>query len=98
METWKKVRALRERDKATAEERRGKYAHLGNSNNVFKGLLICDDCGSKLIRYKGVNDYFGVAYNYICPVRAHNLDMSCTLKKVHEKDIHELVHQAVCLW
>ena len=95
METWEKVRALRERDKATTEERWGKNAHFRNDNNVFKGLLICDDCGSKLTRHRCVSDCGSVVYNYICPVRANNLDMSCTHKNVRSKDLHELVYQAV---
>jgi DNA invertase Pin-like site-specific DNA recombinase len=95
METWEKVRALRAEAQAESERIRGKYAHIGNNNNVFKSLLICDDCGSKLMRYKGVSNYGGVSYTYICPVRTQNLDMTCTNKRVREKDLFELVYQEI---
>jgi len=95
METWEKVRALREQSIADSERRKGKYAHIGNHNNVFKGLLVCDDCGSKMVRYKSVSNYGGVAYTYICQVRAQNLDMTCTNKCVRENDLLELVYQQI---
>jgi len=95
METWEKVKALREKTIAENEKTKGKYAHIGNNNNVFKSILICDDCGSKLVRYKGVSNYGGVAYTYICPVRTQNLDMTCTNKNVREKDLSELIYQEV---
>lgn len=95
METWEKVRALRVEAQAESERRKGKYAHLGNNNNVFKSLLYCADCGSKMVRYKGVSNYGGVSYTYICSVRTQNLDMTCTNKNVREKDLLELVYQEV---
>lgn len=87
METWEKVQALRIKAKAESEKLRGKYAHIGNANNVFKSLLVCDDCGSKLMRYKGVSKQGSVSYTYICPVRTQNLDMTCTNKCVREKEL-----------
>ena len=95
LDTWGKVTALREEAQANAERIKGKYAHLGNNNNVFKGLLVCDDCGSKMMRYKGVSNYGGVSYTYICPVRTQNLDMTCTNKNVREKDLFELVYHDI---
>lgn len=95
MKTWEKVRALREQSLVDSAKIKGKYAHLGNNNNVFKSLLICDDCGSKLVRYKGVSNLGSVSYTYICPVRQQNLDMTCTNKCVREKDLLELVFQEI---
>jgi DNA invertase Pin-like site-specific DNA recombinase len=95
VETWEKVQAVRTQAKAESEKIKGKYAHLGNNNNVFKSVLICDDCGSKLVRYKGVSNSGSVSYTYICPVRTQNLDMTCTNKCVREKDLFELVYQEI---
>lgn len=95
METWGKVQALSEQRKSEFEEKKGRYAHLGNNNNVYKGLLICADCGSKLMRYKSVSNGGSVSYTYICQVRAQNLDISCTQKCVREKDLFELVYHNI---
>jgi hypothetical protein len=95
METWEKVRSLREQAKSEADRIRGKYAHIGNANNVFKGLLVCDDCGSKMMRYKNVSKYGSVSYTYICPVRTQNLNRTCTNKCVREADLLELVFQEI---
>jgi hypothetical protein len=86
---------LREQAKTEADRIKGKFAHIGNANNVFKSLLVCDDCGSKMMRYKSVSKYGSVSYTYICPVRTQNLDMTCTNKCVRENDLLELVFQEI---
>lgn len=69
--------------------RSGKYA---STENIFKGLLVCGDCGTKMIRYKDVSRAGTVRYTFICPVYAQNLGtQGCTLKSIGEPELKEAV-------
>ena len=55
-------------------EKKKRFDHIQNTENILKGLVYCGNCGTKLTRYKNVRENkhkepkFHVWYNYICPV------------------------------
>lgn len=72
---------------------RGKYP---SAENVFKGLVVCGDCGTKMSRYKGVSPAGAVRYTFICRVYAENLSgLGCTKKCVGEPELKETVFHAL---
>lgn len=95
MDTWNAVQAIREERKNTFFSNIGKNEHLGNKNNIFKGLVICDDCKTIMMRYKKVSKIGTVLYTFICPMRTQNLDISCPKKVVRERDLLDLVFKAI---
>lgn len=75
--------------------RNGKYA---STENIFKGLLVCADCGTKMVRYKDVSRAGKARYTFICPVYSQNLDgQGCTLKSIGEPELKEAVLHALRL-
>lgn len=82
------------------QERHEKYCNLRgkypSSENRFKGLLVCADCGTKMIRYKTVSPAGVVRYCFCCRVYAENLDgQGCTIKWVGEPELEETVLQSL---
>ena len=72
---------------------RGKYP---SSENRFKGLLVCADCGTKMVRYKDVSHAGTIRYSFHCRVYAENLDgQGCTMKWVGEPELEEAVLQSL---
>ncbi len=72
---------------------RGKYP---STENVFKSLVICGDCRTKMLRYKNVSPAGAVRYTFICRVYAENLSgQGCTKKCVGEPELKEVVFHAL---
>ncbi len=68
---------------------RGKYP---STENIFKGILICGDCGTKMVRYKEVSRLGTIRYGFHCRVYAENLSgQGCTRKWVGEPELKEAV-------
>ena len=76
-------------------EKAGKYAHIGNPENIFKGLLRCADCGVNLSRYKKVkpNKHY---FFHVCPNYERNQTRICKCRKsANEEVLIETVFNAV---
>lgn len=68
---------------------RGKYP---STESVFKGLVVCGDCKTKMVRYKGVSAAGTARYTFICRVYAENLSgQGCSKKCVGEPELKEAV-------
>lgn len=94
-DTFNKVQEIKEEQTRLHVSLNGKYAHVSNKENVFKGLLYCDDCKTKMTRYKDVSKAGSVCYRFICRVYAQNLSMTCTNKAVREDKLFECVFTAL---
>jgi len=70
-----------------------KSKHISNENYLFKGLLICEDCGSRLIRIKSHNN--PDSYSFLCPVKRKNLGTICTHKSVNETVLYDSVLESI---
>lgn len=94
-DTFNKVQEIKEEQTRLHVTLNGKYADISNKENVFKGLLRCDDCKTKMVRYKDVSKAGSVCYRFICRVYAQNLSMTCTNKSVREDKLFECVYAAI---
>lgn len=64
------------------------------TENIFKGILICSCCGSKLTRYKSFNltkQGYHVYYSYICPKHTSG----CSFTSISEADLLKAVYKTV---
>lgn len=82
------------------ETRRQKdvFLHAGASatENILKGLLICEDCGTKMMRYKSVSPAGTARYVFNCKIYAENLGgQGCSLKSVGEPELKECILQSL---
>ncbi|NJD02782.1 MAG: recombinase family protein [Ruminiclostridium sp.] len=91
-DTFYKVQKIKEEQNRLHVSLNGKYADISNKENVFKGLLRCEDCKTKMVRYKDVSKAGSVCYRFICRVYAQNLSMTCTNKSVREDNLFECVY------
>lgn len=74
---------------------RGKHE---TAENVFKGLLVCADCGRKMARHKNVTPRGTARYVFVCYVYEQNRGrQGCTKKYVREQDIQEAVSRSLRL-
>lgn len=72
---------------------RGKYL---STENVFKGLVVCGDCKTKMLRYKKALRSGHVRYTFICRIYTENLSgRGCTKKCVGEPELKEAVFHAL---
>lgn len=72
---------------------RGKYR---TTENIFKGILVCADCGTKMRRYKNVSAAGTARYTFICRIYTENLGgQGCTKKCIGEPELTEAVFFAL---
>ena len=91
--TFDRVQEINEQRRQASLAIRGKYA---TTENVFKGLLICADCGKKMVRHKSVSPMGTARYTFICRVYAQNLNgQGCTIKSIGEPELTECVLQTL---
>ncbi|RKJ04520.1 recombinase [bacterium D16-54] len=84
-----KVQSVSEQRHEECRRRMGKYPL---TENVFKGLVVCADCGMKMVRYKDVSRAGTARYTFICRVYAENLSgQGCTRKCIGEPELKEAV-------
>ena len=75
----------------------GKYDKISNNNNLFKGKIVCGDCGTNLTRYKTAKKgYKKARYTYICPHHAVFPD-KCKFIMIAEDILKEIVMNSVRL-
>lgn len=85
-ETFAALQAEREKNRAVYQSRQNGPAA---PENVFKGLVYCADCGTKMGRFKS-----GYNYNFQCNIYRDNLSgTGCTLKSIREDRIFECVYE-----
>jgi len=78
------------------EERHQKYCAIRGKyetkENIFKGLLICGDCGTKMVRCKSVSPTGTARYAFICRVYVENMGkQGCGIKRVGEPELEKAV-------
>ncbi|MCM1045721.1 MAG: recombinase family protein [Candidatus Gastranaerophilales bacterium] len=87
--TFDKVQELVEQRSRNYKSIRGKYE---TTENILKGLIICADCGEKMVRHKSVSPAGTARYVFQCRTYAENLGgQGCTLKNVGEPELKECI-------
>jgi len=97
-QTFDAVQQIGEESLREYNKKAGKFDHVGNPENILKGIAVCGCCGTRLIRYKNVRvnkwkePKYHVWYNYICP--AHKADPSrCSFLSIKETDLRGIVFE-----
>ena len=93
-ETFDKVQELAKRKNEEYFENLGRFAHLGSTENILKGLIYCADCKRPLVRYKNVSHEKKLWYTFICPTHADDIG-SCPLKSIREDVLIPMLLQAI---
>lgn len=94
-ELFDKVQKQLEEMKEAYHRNLGKYDKISNNNNLFKGKIVCGDCGTKAIRYKSAKEgYKKAQYSYICP---HHADFpeQCSFTSIAENTLKEIVMNSI---
>lgn len=73
----------------------GKYDKISDNNNVFKGKLICGECGSNIARLKRAKEgYKKAVYVYTC--RHHAIFREdCSFVSINEEKLKEIVLKSI---
>ena len=92
-QTFEQVQKLTEERHAESCALRGKYA---TTENVLKGLVVCADCDTKMMRYKSVYPSGKAHYTFLCGLYEQNRSVGkCSKKWVKEEDLKEAVFQGL---
>lgn len=92
-ETFDRVQELVEQRRQESRKIRGKYE---TTENILKGFLICEDCGTKMMRYKSVSPAGTPRYVFNCRVYGENLGgQGCSIKSVGEPELKECILQSL---
>lgn len=97
-ETFYKVQELMDEMTNKHMEVRNKYKHLDRKEDIFKGLLYCNDCNCKLSFYRRTvelpSGYFHY-YTYLCRNTPYREE--CTKKNMKMEKLEEIVKQLINL-
>lgn len=94
-ETFKRVQELSEERQRQCLAMRDRH---GATENIFKGLMICSECGMKMARRKYVSTKGVIKYVFVCRVYQQNRGrQGCTKKYVREQDVQEAVWESLRL-
>lgn len=92
--TFDAVQKLARERREEYHSRLGKFDGMGQSENIFKGLVFCADCGRTLVRYKSVSHGKKLWHTFICP--SHTDDpKACPKKSIREDVLTRIVLSAV---
>lgn len=94
-ETFTRVQEIAEE---CCRQSRAMSGRHGTAENIFKGLLVCSECGGKMARRKNVSTKGIVKYAFVCKVYQQNRGrQGCTKKYVREQDVQEAVWESLRL-
>ncbi len=97
-ETFYRVQELLDETEKKQKQVQNKYKHLERKEDIFRGLLYCADCGSRLSFYRrtvklpsGYHHY----YTYLCRNTPYRED--CTKKNMKMEKLEEIVKELINL-
>ena len=97
-ETFEKVQQIAMQRKTEYHEKLGKYAYLGQSENILQGLVWCPNCKRPMIRYKNVingkKKTKRLFYTYVCPGHADD-PARCPFLSIREDELNEVLFTAI---
>lgn len=80
----------------TARENHGKYDDLPKAENIYKGKLVCADCGAQMKLHRSFSKKRDrVYFTFNCPVYAEHGKMGCTGKSKRKADLDDAVLYAI---
>lgn len=94
-ETFEKAQEARANNTSAFYKNYDKSKHISSESYLFKGLLFCNDCGSKLLRIKNISSNNSVSYSFVCPVKKRNLGLDCSHKNVHDTVFYDTALKSI---
>lgn len=95
-DTYARAQQINEERRQHSLSLRGKHDKLGKTENLFKGMVYCADCGKKMSRNKDVTKYGKVHYAFICLEYETNRHVgTCRCKHIREKLLYDTVYQDI---
>jgi len=91
--TFDRAQEMRYRNTKDFYRNYDKSKHIRTEKHLFRGLLICGSCGSKLTRKKTSAD--SESYRFICPFQYRNLGTDCSLKSISESYVFDTTLSSV---
>lgn len=92
-ELYDKVQSIRSNRKKHYEEKIKRSNRPPKTPNMFKGLVVCGNCGSSVIRHKTVRDSGKVDYCYLCNVYEQVSKTACVKLSFSEKMLIDCVEE-----
>ncbi|MFI3250709.1 MAG: recombinase family protein [Eubacteriales bacterium] len=90
-EVFDQVQVIMDQRTKNHKQKMGKFND--DSENLFKGIIYCAECGTKLYRYKNARTNKTcedtIFYTYIC--RNHTNTLTCSFRSIQEKIVKEAV-------
>lgn len=94
-ETFDRVQEIAEECRCQSLATSGRH---GSTENIFKGLIVCSECGMKMARRKYVSTKGVIKYVFVCRVYQQNRGrQGCTKKYVREQDVQDAVWESLRL-
>lgn len=94
-ELFEKVQVILSERRTAYERNYGKYKKLCKDNNIFKGKIVCGDCGSMLNRTKYMKPHYKKPrYVYKC-VHQTAFPSLCSFHSIPEETVKNIVLQSV---
>lgn len=94
-ETFDRVQEIAEECRRQSLATSGRH---GSTENIFKGLIVCSECGMKMARRKYVSTKGVIKYVFVCRVYQQNRGrQGCTKKYVREQDVQDAVWESLRL-
>lgn len=91
-----KVQELNINVKKNTKTNYGKYAHLPQGNNIFKGKFVCTDCGSVMKLYRSFNTQKTRAYfTFKCPTAEEHRGLSCAKRRIKQEVLEQTILTAI---
>lgn len=93
-ELFDKVQYIMQERNTQYHKNLGKYDNISKPENIFKGKIVCGDCGTNLTRYKSVNKHNNVYYSYICSTHSKFPD-KCDFLSIGETLLADIVMKSI---
>ena len=93
--TFDKAQEMRARNTNAFYKNYDKSKHIKSEKHLFKGLLVCGGCGSKLVRKKISDKGKPEKYGLICPIGYRGMMDVCRLKSVTESALYDTALSAI---
>ena len=91
--TFDKAQEMRARNTKDFYRNYDKSKHIRTEKHLFKGILVCASCGSKLVRQKISHN--SDTYRFICPIQYKKLSTGCSLKGIKESQVLDITLSAI---
>jgi len=93
--TFDKAQEMRSKNTSAFYKNYDRSKHIKNGQHLFKGMLLCGNCGSKIVRRKIRENKHEVIYSFVCPVERGKLGVACNVGSFREDDLSSVVFSLV---